>query len=81
MEPGDRGKWRLITCNAPDQRSHLRVFPFLFARRLYRAQTQVIALLKVPVSTWWDGRLEGGENSWRTTETTLESRRFVVVLW
>ncbi len=48
---------------------------------LARARPVIDLLEGAGFDVWWDGRLEGGENYLKTTETALETAQCVVVLW
>ena len=48
---------------------------------LPHAKPVIDLLEQAGFDTWWDGRLEGGENFLQTTETALETAACVVVLW
>lgn len=48
---------------------------------LARARPVIDLLEAAGFDAWWDGRLEGGENYLKTTETALETAACVVVLW
>ena len=48
---------------------------------LPNAKPVIDLLEQAGFDTWWDGRLEGGENYLQTTETALETAACVVVLW
>ncbi len=48
---------------------------------LPHAKPVIDLLEQAGFDTWWDGRLEGGENYLQTTETALETAACVVVLW
>ena len=48
---------------------------------LEQARPVIRLLEQSGFDTWWDGRLEGGENYLATTETALETADCVLVLW
>ena len=66
-----------------DNLPHNRPLLFVSYSRtdLARAKPVIDLLEQAGFDTWWDGRLEGGENYLQTTETALETAACVVVLW